>query len=165
MSKHDLLLLAIGVGITTFFAILAILASGKKPVYRKKGQLLLVNEQRFLTAALQALPPDTLLTFKVRLVDIVTSRAVGSNKGQDSELLEYVVDFLIVDRYTTEPKLCIEMIMEGRDSTANLIIGRALRKASIPHLKLPLVRFYDPIRLRQLFVGAMSEIQTDSGKK
>ncbi|MBU6235100.1 MAG: DUF2726 domain-containing protein [Alphaproteobacteria bacterium] len=141
---------------TSFFAILAILASSKKPVYRKKGQLLLVNEQRFLTAALQALPPDILLTFKVRLIDIVSSRNASNGKNLEAELSDYVVDFLLVDRHNTEPRLCIEMIMEGRDSAANSMVGRALRRAGIPHLKLPLVRFYDPIRLRQLFLGAMS---------
>ncbi len=148
MNQTELLYLAIGVGVASFFAILAILQSGKKTVFKKRGQLLLVNEQRFLTAALQALPPDSIMTFKVRLLDIVATKNGATGKSMDGELSDFCVDFVIVDRNTTEPKLCIEMLMEGRDTTGNALIGKSLRRAGIPHLKLPLVRFYDPIRLR-----------------
>lgn len=157
MDKQELLYLSIGVGLTSFFAILAILSSGKKTVFKKKGQLLLVNELRFLTAALLALPTDSIMTFKVRLLDLVACKSATSGKNMDRELADYSVDFVIVDRNTSEPKLCIEMLMEGRDTSGEAMIARALRKSGIPHLKLPLVRYYDPIRLRQLFTGAMSE--------
>lgn len=162
LDKQQLLLLSVGVGITSFFAILAILASGTKTVYKKKGQLLLVNELRFLAAAMQALPADCMMTFKVRLLDLVACKSASGGKNMDRELADYSMDFVIVDRNTSEPKLCIEMLMEGRDTSGEAMIGRALRKSGIPHLKLPLVRYYDPIRLRQLFSGAMSgQMQKD----
>lgn len=172
MDKKDLLILAIGVGITCFFAILAILASGKKPVYKKKGQLLLVNEQRFLQAALQALPPDLLLTAKVRLLDLVSSHNAASGKSLDRDLADFSVDFVMIDRTTSEVKLCIEMDSESQSASEriakNTMISRALRRAGIPHVRLPLVRFYDPVRLRQIFRDALREadqnIQTPAGK-
>lgn len=144
-------------GITSFFAILAILTSGTKTIFKKRGQLLLVNELRFFTAAMQALPAGCIMTFKVRLLDLVACKSASGGKNMDRDLADYSIDFVIVDRNTSEPKLCIEMLMEGRDTSGEVMIGRALRKAGIPHLKLPLVRYYDPIRLRQLFIGAMSE--------
>lgn len=156
MDQKDLLYISVAVGFLSFFAILAILAGGKKTVFKKKSQLLLVNELRFFTAAMQALPPDSIMTFKVRLLDLVACKSASGGKNVDKEFADYSVDFVIVDRNTSEPKLCIEMLMEGRDTSGSTMVARALRKAGIPHLKLPLVRFYDPIRLRQLFTGAMS---------
>ncbi len=160
LNNHTLLIIAIGVGLTCLFAILAILASGKKPVYRRRGRLLLLNEQRFMVAALQALPDDSILTMKVRLIDIISSTSAKTGKNLDHDLLGLNVDFVLLDRETTEVKLCIEMIMEGRSNASSALLGRALRRAGIPHLKLPLVRFYDPVRLRQIFRDALREVQT-----
>ena len=162
LNNHTLLIIAIGVGLTCCLAILAILASGKKPLYRRRGRLLLLNEQRFMVAALQALPPDSILTMKVRLVDIISSTSAKTGKNLDSDLFEYNVDFVILDRESTQVRLCIEMIMEGRSNANSALLGRALRRAGIAHLKLPLVRFYDPARLRQIFQDALREAGTSS---
>lgn len=141
-------------------AAIAILASRKKPLYKKKGQLLLLNEQRFLTALLQALPSNTIVSVKVRLLDIVSVTHHVTGKNLDHELADYSVDFVLLDRETTNVKLCIEMDMDSKTASErmarNTHISRALRKAAIPHLRLPLVRFYDPLRLRQVIESTLN---------
>jgi len=135
-------------------AMVVVLASRRKPVYRKKGQLLLLNEQRFLTALMQALPADTILTFKVRLLDIVSAIDAHTGKTVEAHLADYVVDFVLVDRMTSNVKLCIELDQDSVNASErlqkNTFVSRALRKAGIAHLRLPLVRYYDPLRLRQI---------------
>jgi hypothetical protein len=151
-GQHDLIFVGIGAVVLLAAAGFAIYAATRKPVYRRKGQLLLLNEQRFLTALLQALPADTILTFKVRLLDIVSATHAKTGKAMDQELVNYCIDFVLVDRSTTDVKLCIEMDMESKDAseriTRNTLVSRALRRAGIPHLRMPLVRYYDPSRLR-----------------
>ncbi|MCB1538288.1 MAG: DUF2726 domain-containing protein [Rhodospirillales bacterium] len=158
--KLEITLLSIAGGLILMTAIFAILAAMKKPSYRRRGQLLLLNEQRFLTALLQALPNDTILTFKVRLLDIVSVTDARSGKVMESDLRDYCVDFVLIDRDTTDVRLCIEMDMEGGSAgdrlARNTYISRALRRANIPHLRLPLVRYYDPHRLRQIIHEAIN---------
>ena len=139
---------AIVIFIATGFALYAAL---HRPVYKKKGQLLLLNEQRFLTALLQALPYNCIVSFKVRLLDVVSVRSQGG-RAMDDNLADYCIDFVIMDRDTTDVKMCIEMDHESKNATErlnkNTMISRAMRRAGIPHVRLPLVRFYDPVRLR-----------------
>lgn len=139
---------------------IAIAASLKKPVYKRRGQLLLLNEQRFLTALLQALPVDTILTFKVRLLDIVSVSDKDTGKNLERDLADYSVDFVLVDRATTNVVLCIEMDSDSKDAAErlarNTYISRALRRAGVPHLRLPLVRYYDAARLRQVIKEALA---------
>jgi hypothetical protein len=160
VTEQTLLFISGGTGILSFLAIFAMLASRKKPVYKKKGQLLLLNEQRFLTALFQALPADTILSFKVRLLDIVTASNATTGKSLEAELADYCVDFVLLDRATTAVRLCIEMDTESHSAAErlnkNTMISRALRRAGIPHLRLPLVRYYDPIRLRQILREAIA---------
>lgn len=148
-----MVLLGAVAGVLLLLAVVAIVASRRKPIYRKRGQLLLLNEQRLLVALLQALPSDTILTFKVRLLDIV-SAVDAKGRTVDDHLADYCVDFVLVDRITTDVKLCIELDSESQSASERLnkqtLVSRALRRASIPHLRLPLVRFYDPVRLRQV---------------
>jgi hypothetical protein len=155
MTQQQLVYLAISAAILGFFAVTAILASRRKTAYKRSGPLLLVNELRFLTAALQALPAGTLLTFKVNLGHIVTSQNQSNGHDTKNKLHGMTIDFVLIDRETSNVKLCIEILMEGRDKGGNLTIERALRQARIPHIKLPLVRFYDPVRLRQVFKDAL----------
>jgi uncharacterized protein DUF2726 len=158
--EDNVTFIAIGIVVLIAMAGIAIYASTRKPVYRRKGQLLLLNEQRFLVALLQALPSDTILTFKVRLLDIVTAVNAKSGKAMDDILADYCVDFVLVDRNTTDVRLCIEMDMESQDASErlnkNTHISRALRRAGVPHIRLPLVRFYDAVRVRQVIREALA---------
>ncbi len=160
MLTNNLTLVSVIAGILFILAMIAIAASFKKPVYRRKGQLLLLNEQKFLAALMLALPPDTIATFKIRLLDIVTVHDGRNGRSLDGDLADYSVDFVLVDRNTSDVKLCIEMDMDSKTSSErlarNTFISRALRRAGIPHLRLPLVRYYDPARLRQVLVEAMN---------
>lgn len=154
MLAKDTLFIAIGIVVLIIMAGIAIYASTRKPVYNRKGQLLLLNEQRFLVALMQALPADTILAFKVRLLDIVSASHAKTGKAMDEHLRDYCVDFVLVDRNTTDVRLCIEMDMESQNAaerlSKNTHISRALRRAGVPHIRLPLVRFYDPVRIRQI---------------
>lgn len=154
MIKDNWIYIAIGVGAAVLLAVVVIIASRKKPVFQKKGQLLLLNEQRFLIALLQALPADMIVSFKVRLLDIVTSFDVHSGKNLEEALADFSVDFVLVDRNTTEVLLCIEMDHESQSAAErlnkNTMISRALRRAGIAHIRMPLVRYYDPARIRQV---------------
>lgn len=154
MIKDNIVYIAIGAGVAVLLAIVAIIASRKKPVYKKKGQLLLLNEQRFLIALLQAMPSDMIMSFKVRLLDIVSTADAGNGKTLDHELADYSVDFVLVDRNTSEVRLCMEMDHESQSAAErlnkNTMISRSLRRAGIPHIRMPLVRYYDPTRIRHV---------------
>lgn len=154
MFENNITLIVGGALVLLLLAVLVLLASRKKPVYKKRGAILGVNEQRFLTALMQAIPSDTIITFKVRLLDIVSAVDANSGKSVEAHLADYVVDFVLVDRMTANIRLCIEMDAESQNASErlakNTFISRALRKAGIPHLRLPLVRYYDPMRLRQV---------------
>ncbi len=156
----DKQLIFAGAAIVIFIACaFALYAALHRPVYKRKGQLLLLNEQRFLTALLQALPPNTIVSFKVRLLDIVSVRNQHGHE-MNGQLADYCVDFVVLDRDTTDVKLCIEMDMESTSSSErmnkNTMISRALRRAGVPHVRLPLVRYYDPGRLRNIILDTMA---------
>jgi hypothetical protein len=159
LTNETIVIFAVGTALLILCAVVAILASRKKVVYKKKGQLLLLNEQRFLTALLHALPSDTMVTMKVRLLDIVSMQDAASGKNMDDELADHCVDFVLLDRTNSSVRLCIEMDAESQSAAErlqrNTLISRALRRAGVPHLRLPLVRFYDPIRLRQVIRSAL----------
>jgi hypothetical protein len=158
--SENIYLIAGGIGVLVLLAIIAIVASRKKPVYKRRGQLLLLNEQRFLVALLQALPADTILTFKVRLLDLVSAVDSKSGASMDDDIADYCVDFVLVDRNTTSVRLCIEMDHESQSAAErlnkNTMISRSLRKAGILHLRMPLVRYYDPARVRQVIRDALA---------
>lgn len=160
MIKDNIVYIAIGIGVAVLLAVVAIFASRKKPVFKKKGQLLLLNEQRFLIALLQAMPSDMILSFKVRLLDIVSSFDKNSGKNLDEELADFSVDFVLVDRNTCDVRLCIEMDHESKSASErlnkNTMISRSLRRAGIAHVRMPLVRYYDPTRIRQVIRETMS---------
>lgn len=99
----------------------------------------------------------------MRLLDIVSAVDANSGKTVEAHLADYVVDFVLVDRMTTNVKLCIEMDAESASASErlqkNTFVSRALRKAGIPHLRLPLVRYYDPVRLRQIIRETLAAYQ------
>lgn len=156
-------LIGIGIAVLLVATVLVLIAARRKPVYKKKGALLGVNEQRFLTALMQALPADTILSFKVRLLDIVSAVDANSGKNVEAHLADYVVDFVLLDRNTTNVKLCIELDSDSTNAAdrlaKNTFVSRALRKAGIAHLRLPLVRYYDPMRLRQVLRETLAAYQ------
>jgi len=157
VDKQLLMIGAIVIFIASGFAIYAAL---HRPVYKKKGQLLLLNEQRLLTALTQALPYNCIISLKVRLLDIVSVRS-QYGKTMDQTLADYCVDFVILDRDTTEVKMCIEMDMESTNAVErlnkNTMISRSLRRAGVPFVRLPLIRFYDPARLRNIIRETMEK--------
>jgi hypothetical protein len=102
----------------------------------------------------------------VRLLDIVTAIDSKTGEAMDEQIADYCVDFVLVDRNSTAVKLCIEMDHESQSAVErlnkNTLVSRSLRKAGVPHLRMPLVRYYDPARVRQVIretIAAQAPLQ------
>ncbi|HEY8963100.1 MAG TPA: DUF2726 domain-containing protein [Alphaproteobacteria bacterium] len=158
LEQYRVWLFAGGLVLLALISIVAVIFARRKPKFKSRGQLLLLNEQRFLIALKQAVPPNIMISVKVRLLDIVASSGSGS-KSYEKKMYDQVADFVLIDPDTTQVRLCIEMDAHSQSlaqrMAKNTYGERALRRAGIPFIRLPLVRYYDADKLRVVIRTAL----------
>jgi hypothetical protein len=130
--------------------------------YRRRRGLLSPGERRFFHDGLKpAVDGRYLISFKVRLADVIT---VDDWKGKyGRKIAQKHVDFVLVTPKTTRVVAAIELNdtsheMADREQR-DAFVGDALRVAGIPLVGFPIYRQYDPKRIRQRILGAIKSLR------
>lgn len=108
LEHYRVWLVAGGLVLLALVSLVAVTIANRKPKFKARGQLLLLNEQRFLIALKQAVPPNVMISMKVRLLDIVAASGAGA-KSYERKMYNQVADFVLINPDTTVVLLCIEM--------------------------------------------------------
>jgi|GEM_PF-3170296 len=168
LEQYRIWLVAGGLVLLALVSVVAIIIASRKPKFKGRGQLLLLNEQRFLVALKQAVPAHVMISLKVRLLDIVMASGKGA-KAYERKMFDQVADFVLINPDTTSVLLVIEMDAQSQSlaqrMAKNTYGERALRKAGIPFIRLPLVRYYDADKLRVVIQTALKGSQEIIAKR
>jgi hypothetical protein len=117
--------------------------------YRARGPLLTPTENRFYRVLRKVLPLTVAVTPKVRLADIITCDDPAWRAGYGGKIAQKHVDFVLVDRGTTEVLLVVELDDRShrhpKRRERDAFVDRALRRAQVPILHVQVADEY-PLR-------------------
>jgi hypothetical protein len=121
--------------------------------YFPRPYLLSKGELAFYHALWNVMPPGLVVSFKVRLSDVINSPGSAWRQGYGAKISQKHLDFVVVDAGTTAVRFVIELDdrthrrRDRRDRDA--FVDAALATAGVPILRVPAAASYDPARLRQ----------------
>ena len=127
--------------------------------YFPRQFLLSKGELAFYRAMCQALPPRVLVSFKVRLSDIINCPGGAWKQGFGAKISQKHLDFVVVDAATTAIRFVVELDdrthrrRDRRDRDA--FVDAALAAAGVPIVRVPAAASYDPAWLRDALAGAL----------
>jgi hypothetical protein len=127
------------------------------PYQRRRG-LLSPGERRFFHEGLRPAVGDRyLISFKVRLADVITVDDWEGKYGR--KIAQKHLDFVLVTPKTTRVVAAIELNDASHDMAdreqRDAFVADALRVAGIPLVTLPIYRQYNPQKIRQRILTAI----------
>ena len=127
------------------------------PYQRRRG-LLSPGERRFFHEGLRPAVRDRyLISFKVRLADVITVDDWEGKYGR--KIAQRHLDFVLVTPKTTRVVAAIELNNASHDMAdreqRDAFVADALQVAGIPLVTLPIYRQYNPQKIRQRIVTAI----------
>jgi hypothetical protein len=127
--------------------------------YFPRPFLLSKGELAFYHAMRQVLPPRLLVSFKVRLSDVINCPGDAWRQGFGARISQKHLDFVVVDAETTAVRFVIELddrTHQRRDRRArDAFVDAALNAAGVPILRVAAAARYDLARLRQELSAAL----------
>ena len=127
--------------------------------YFPRPFLLSKGELAFYHAMRHVMPPGLVVSFKVRLSDVINCPGHAWKQGYGAKISQKHLDFVVVDANTTAVRFVIELDdrthhrRDRRDRDA--FVDAALAAAGVPILRVPAAASYEPARLRQELTAAM----------
>lgn len=127
--------------------------------YRNRGPLLSRGELFFYLALRRAVAGGVIITFKVRLADLVTCNDADWDAGFGHMIARHHLDFVLCDRETTEVLLAIELDDRSHRKVARKrrdhFVTGALKAAGIPLLRVRAAGRYDSRELAAMIDEAI----------
>jgi hypothetical protein len=143
---------------------------GKQPVacsssvlpYSSRNHLLTPGERRFYHHGLKpAIGDRYLISFKVRLADVITAKDWESQYGR--KIAQKHLDFVLVTPKTTRIVAAIELNDASHDASERQrrddFLSQALRSAGIPLITFPIYHKYDGEKIRHRILAAITARQ------
>lgn len=125
-----------------------------------RGPLLSRGERFFFLSLRRSLAAAFLVSFKVRLADLVTCGEEDWDAGFGYMIARHHLDFVLCDRETAEVLLAIELDDRSHEKPArknrDRFINDALSAAGIPLLRVRAAATYDRDQLRSMIEQAIT---------
>jgi hypothetical protein len=125
--------------------------------YFPRPHLLTKGELAFYQKMRLALPPAVLVSFKVRLSDVINCPGRAWKEGYGAKISQKHLDFVVVDAETTAVRFVVELddkTHRRRDRQhRDAFVDAALAAAGVPIVRVIAAASYDPARLRDLLAG------------
>ena len=146
------LFIAAAVFIAWVFA--KLMLGDEKMPYQKRASLLTSSELSFYRALNEAVGGQWSILPRVRMADLLqVAPETPKCQAWEGRVQSELVDFLLCDRETMEPKLAVELEHESGDKAARegrvRFISQALADAGLPLLRIDVQSSYDPAALRK----------------
>ncbi len=143
-------------------AIIICLAFFKKrqsyPYYARQ-ELLTAAELQFFNVLMAVTKNKYHVNCKVRLADIINCSDYHWRKGYGYKISSKHIDFVLSDPNTAAIILCIELDDKSHSLPArkyrDKFVNKALDKAAVPFLRVPVTRGYDMAKLEKDIVLAL----------
>lgn len=141
---------------------------GKRKLPYCKRDLLSPAEVNFFRVLSQVIGDEYLITFKVRLADIMSVRP-GTKERQTAQnkINCKHVDFLICDKTDLSAKFAIELDDKSHDLPSRIdrddFLNEAFEAAGIPLIRIPVKRSYSTDELNSIIKESLNS-QQDKGK-
>ncbi|TDU69333.1 uncharacterized protein DUF2726 [Prosthecobacter fusiformis] len=137
---------------------------GESFKYRLHDALLTAAERSFFGVLQSALSPAHLITFKVRIADVITPQK-GLSGSQWQKAFNRIsakhIDFLICRADDLSPVLAIELDDASHQGEKRIqrdqMVDSALASAGLPLLRMPARKAYSPAELRQKIASILSQ--------
>lgn len=131
--------------------------------YKRKDFLLTQAERSFFGVLSEAVKDRYLIFAKVRLADLVwLPKGTESRQSHFNRVQSKHVDFVICDRASIRPLLCIELDDASHDQasrqTRDAFVDSALLAAGLPFIRIRAAKAYNVAELRQQIDGAVSSV-------
>lgn len=131
--------------------------------YRLRGPLLSRGELFFFLTLRRAVAGGYIITFKVRLADLVTCDVADWDAGFGHMIARHHLDFVLCDRETTEVLLAIELDDRSHRKLArkrrDRFVTAALKAAGIPLLRVRAAARYDSQVLDRKIAASISKLK------
>lgn len=135
---------------------------GRLP-YFARTHLLSKGELAFYHALRGVLPAGLIVSFKVRLSDVINCPGDAWRQGFGARISQKHLDFVVVDAGTTAVRFVIELddkTHARRDRRErDDFVDRALGTAGVPILRVPAAASYDPAALRGAVAASLGRAQ------
>ena len=127
--------------------------------YRRRIGLLTPGERRFFHDGLKpAVGEQFLISFKVRLADVITVDDWGSSFGR--KIAQKHVDFVLVTPKQTRITAVIELNdathLDDQRKNRDEFLSDALQAAGIPFIVFPVYRQYNSSKIRQRILDTIA---------
>lgn len=162
--------LLIAFGFIVLLGIVAIIAKrlkgfGKRGLPYRRKDLLSPAELNFFRVLSQVIGDECLITFKVRLADILAVRSGTSERQTAQNKINCKhVDFLICDKTELSAKFAIELDDKSHDLSSRIdrddFVNDAFEAAGIPLVRVPVKRSYATDELKEIIKNALNTPQT-----
>jgi hypothetical protein len=133
--------------------------TGRLP-YFARSHLLTKGELAFYQSLRLALPDGLIVSFKVRLSDVINCAGDAWRQGFGAKISQKHLDFVVVDAATTAVRFVIELddrTHARRDRRErDAFVDRALATAGVPILRVTAAPSYDPAALRSAVLSSLS---------
>jgi hypothetical protein len=127
--------------------------------YYARQELLTAAELQFFHVLIAVTKNKYHVNCKVRLADIINCSTYHWRKGYGYKISSKHIDFVLSDPDSAAIILCIELDDKSHDLPArksrDKFVNKALNKAGVPFLRLPVTRGYDMGKLEKDIVLAL----------
>lgn len=108
---------------------------------------------------MQAVGERYLISFKVRLADVITAKDWTSKYGR--KISQKHLDFVLITPKTTRIVAAVELNDASHDASERQqrdeFLGQALRSAGVPLIAFPVYRSYNSQKIRRRILAAISQ--------
>jgi hypothetical protein len=134
-------------GIILFAFIFLFIGRTRRMPYYSREKLLTRAEWKFYLALRKIIDDKTLIMMKVRMADIIHCNDRDWNRGWGYKISSKHIDFVLIDKETTDIKICIEL----DDSTHRTVkarmdrdkfVNKAFETAGVRLVRIPTMKFY-----------------------
>jgi hypothetical protein len=138
----------ITIAIVAVIAVTWLITRARKMPYVACDALLTKSELKFYKILKMAMPNDMMICMKVRMGDIITCSDSEWKAGWGPRVSAKHIDFVLIDKDTTEVKVCIELDDSTHKTNPDRIardkfVNKAFEVANVPLLRIPVQKYYD----------------------
>lgn len=137
----------LAIGVIGIVAVIFVYIRTRRMPYYARPTLLTAAELKFYHVLKQIIDDQTLIMMKVRMADVIHCNDRDWNKGWGHKISSKHIDFVLIDKESTDIKICIEL----DDSTHRTVkaridrdkfVDKAFETANVHLVHIPTMKYY-----------------------